>query len=171
MILIGWSSPNLTSTYYQTEICYTLKNTTYGHFREFACLFHVFQHNKNSTIKVFRLKQLSSYISCNIHLILELFVDLIYIRVVTRTTLGPKGELHILHDVNLDGFVISLGLGKEAWALPSGEITSFCTLQQLVVFLCLSFGIQLPHFNIKGTLINDLSMIPTHQQIKKNVTS
>ena len=170
MLLIGWFSPNLTSTYYQTEICYTFEHVKYGHFREFVCLLYIFQVYKNLTIKAFRLKQLYSLISYNIHLILESFVGLIYIRVVPCTTLGPKVELHISHDVNLDWFVISLGLKKGAVALAPGEIIPSCTFWQLVVFFCLSFGISLSHFNRKVTLINDLSVIPTHQQIEKMMT-
>ena len=167
MLLIGWSSPNLTSTYYQTEICYTFVHVKYGHFREFVCLFYIFQVYKNSTIKAFRLKQLCSLISYNIHLILESFVGLIYMRVIPCTTLDPKVELHISHDVNVDWFVISLGLRKGALALASGEIIPSCTFQQLIVFFCQSFGVSLSHFNRKVTLINDLSVIPTHLQIEK----
>ena len=93
------------------------------------------------------LGMLSSYPVCNIHLILKLFVGLIYIKIVPCTTLDPIVGYSICDDVNFDEFFINQGgWGVETFVSLgnwySGRLITLCTLWQIRINLSIvRFGI------------------------------
>ena len=92
--------PARTSPYYQTGVYYVFASSGNKFYTTFVCVISV-RLTGIQPQKYVALSMLSSYSSCNIHLILKGFVGPIY------STLDPTVRSNICYDVNLDEFIIN----------------------------------------------------------------